>query len=103
MDSGKRDWRSWLDTTSALRVPQITVAFWIIKGLSTAMGEAASDYLVHVMAPALAVALGFVGFAVALILQFRTARYVAWTYWFAVAMVGIFGTMAADVLHVGLG
>jgi uncharacterized membrane-anchored protein len=103
MDSGKRDWRSWLDTTSALRVPQITVAFWIIKGLSTAMGEAASDYLVHVMAPALAVALGFVGFAVALILQFRMARYVAWTYWFAVAMVGIFGTMAADVLHVGLG
>ena len=30
-------------------------------------------------------------------------RYVAWTYWFAVVMVGIFGTMAADVLHVGLG
>jgi uncharacterized membrane-anchored protein len=31
------------------------------------------------------------------------ARYVAWTYWFAVVMVGIFGTMAADVLHVALG
>ncbi len=31
------------------------------------------------------------------------ARYVAWTYWFAVVMVGTFGTMAADVLHVGLG
>jgi uncharacterized membrane-anchored protein len=30
-------------------------------------------------------------------------RYVAWTYWFAVVMVGIFGTMAADVLHVRLG
>src|SRR5262245_13076544 len=28
-------------------------------------------------------------------------RYVAWAYWFAVVMVGIFGTMAADVLHVG--
>ncbi len=28
-------------------------------------------------------------------------RYVAWTYWFAVVMVGVFGTMAADVLHVG--
>jgi uncharacterized membrane-anchored protein len=103
MRTGERDWRSWLTTTGALRVPQITVAFWIVKGLSTAMGEAASDYLVHAMAPALAVVLGFVGFAVALILQFRMARYLAWTYWFAVAMVGIFGTMAADVLHVGLG
>jgi len=103
VDSAAHDWRSWLTKPGALRVPQITVAFWVIKGLSTAMGEATSDYLVHAMAPALAVVLGFVGFLVALILQFKMARYVAWTYWLAVAMVGIFGTMAADVLHVGLG
>ena len=77
--------------------------FWIIKGLSTAMGESTSDYLVHAVAPELAVVLGFAGFLFALILQFRTARYVAWTYWFAVVMVGIFGTMAADVVHVALG
>jgi uncharacterized membrane-anchored protein len=30
-------------------------------------------------------------------------RYVAWAYWFAVVMVGVFGTMAADVLHVAFG
>ena len=30
-------------------------------------------------------------------------RYIAWTYWLAVVMVGVFGTMAADVLHVGFG
>jgi uncharacterized membrane-anchored protein len=94
---------SWLTTKGALRVPEITVAFWIIKGLSTAMGESASDFLVHAMAPELAVVLGFAGFAGALVLQFRMGRYVAWTYWLAVVMVGIFGTMAADVLHVGLG
>jgi uncharacterized membrane-anchored protein len=97
------DVRSWLTTRGALRVPEITVAFWLVKGLSTAMGESTSDYLVHAMAPALAVVLGFVGFVVSLILQFRMGRYVAWTYWFAVVMVGIFGTMAADVVHVGLG
>lgn len=95
--------RSWLTTAGALRVPEITVAFWAVKGLSTAMGEATSDYLVHAMAPELAVLLGFAAFAVALVLQFRKGRYVAWTYWFAVVMVGTFGTMAADVLHVGLG
>jgi uncharacterized membrane-anchored protein len=41
-----------------------------------------------------------VAFVGALVLQFRAGRYLAWTYWFTVAMVGIFGTMAADVLHV---
>jgi len=86
-----------------LRVPEITVYFWIIKALSTAMGEATSDYLVHVLHPVPAVLLGFVGFVAALALQFSMRRYLAWTYWFAVVMVGVFGTMAADVLHVGFG
>ena len=85
----------------ALRVPEITVYFWVIKGLSTALGESTSDYLVHAMAPELAVVLGFIGFAAALALQFSMRRYRAGSYWLAVVMVGIFGTMAADVLHVG--
>jgi uncharacterized membrane-anchored protein len=67
------------------------------------MGESTSDYLVHAMLPVLAVGLGFIGFVVALALQFSMRRYLAWTYWFAVLMVGVFGTMAADVLHVGFG
>jgi len=83
-------------------VPQIGVAFWAIKALSTAMGESTSDYLVHAMLPQLAVLLGFAAFVLALILQFRQGRYVTWSYWLAVAMVGVFGTMAADVLHVAL-
>jgi uncharacterized membrane-anchored protein len=67
------------------------------------MGEATSDYLVHRMDPVIAVLLGFAGLVVALVLQFSMRRYIAWTYWFAVVMVGVFGTMAADVLHVGFG
>ena len=86
---------------AALRVPQITVYFWVIKALSTALGESTSDYLVHQLHPVPAVLLGFAGFVIALALQFSMRRYVAWTYWFAVVMVGVFGTMAADVLHVG--
>ena len=87
----------------ARRVPEITVYFWVIKALSTAMGESTSDYLVHAMAPELAVLLGFVGFVAALAIQFSRRRYVAWAYWLAVVGVGVFGTMAADVLHVGFG
>ncbi len=65
------------------------------------MGESTSDYLVHAMDPKIAVVLGFIGFVAALALQFRMRRYIAWTYWLAVVGVGVFGTMAADVLHVG--
>ncbi len=86
-----------------LRVPEITVYFWVIKALSTAMGESTSDYSVHAIAPVAAVGLGFIGFVVALCLQLGMRRYVAWAYWLAVVMVGVFGTMAADVLHVGFG
>jgi uncharacterized membrane-anchored protein len=95
--------RSLSVTRGALRVPEITVYFWVIKALSTAMGESTSDFLVHVMPPVLAVCIGFAGFVVALAQQFSVRRYLAWTYWFAVVMVGVFGTMAADVLHVGFG
>ncbi|HEX5113955.1 MAG TPA: hypothetical protein VFW65_02035 [Pseudonocardiaceae bacterium] len=85
------------------RVPEVTAYFWIVKGLSTALGESTSDYLVRVIGPVPAVAAGFVAFVVALAVQFTQRRYRAWSYWFAVVMVGIFGTMAADVLHVGFG
>ena len=81
----------------------MTALFWVTKGLTTGMGESSSDYLVHVLPPPVAVALGGVALAGALTLQFSARRYVPWIYWLAVAMVGVFGTMAADVLHVGLG
>src|ERR1039458_2564469 len=67
------------------------------------MGESTSDFSVHAMDPVLAVVLGLCGFAVALSLQFWVRRYIAWTYWLAVVGVGVFGTMAADVLHVRFG
>jgi uncharacterized membrane-anchored protein len=87
----------------ALRVPQITVYFWVTKALSTALGESTSDYSVHAINPVIAVILGFCGFVIALSLQFWVRRYIAWTYWLAVCGVGVFGTMAADVLHVRFG
>src|SRR5579872_4952251 len=99
----QRERRPDCGAQALLRVPEVTVYFWAIKGLSTAMGESTSDYLVHAMNPVFAVGLGFIGFVLALALQLSRRRYLAWTYWFAVVMVGVFGTMAADVLHVALG
>ena len=85
------------------KVPEITAYFWIAKVLTTGMGEATSDYLVHQFNREIAVVVGFTAFVVAIALQFWVRRYNTWVYWFAVVMVAVFGTMAADVLHVGLG
>ncbi len=85
------------------KVPEVTAVFWIAKVLTTGMGETTSDYLTHRFNPYVAVAFGATGLVAALTLQARARRYVAWVYWLAVAMVSVFGTMAADFLHVQLG
>jgi uncharacterized membrane-anchored protein len=82
------------------KVPQVTLYFWIIKILTTATGEAVSDYLVHRLNPYLAVGIGFVAFVIAMATQLKARRYIPWVYWLAVLMVAVFGTMAADVLHI---
>jgi uncharacterized membrane-anchored protein len=84
------------------KVPAITAHFWAVKILTTAMGEALSDYLVHTIDPYVAVAIGGVGIVVSLALQFFVRRYIAPVYWFAVAMVAVFGTMCADAAHIEL-
>ncbi len=88
---------------AASKVPQITVYFWIIKILTTAMGEALSDFLAFRYGPVVAGTVGTAAIVAALALQFRVRRYIAWVYWFAVAMVAVFGTMAADGMHIELG
>jgi uncharacterized membrane-anchored protein len=89
--------------SAARKVPEVTIFFWIIKLLTTGMGETTSDYLVFHINPYLAVALGGIGLVTSLLLQLLVRRYVAWIYWLAVVMVAIFGTMAADVVHIVLG
>jgi uncharacterized membrane-anchored protein len=90
-------------TPAAAKVPEITLLFWVIKLLTTAMGEATSDFLVFEIDPVIAVILGAIGLAIAMALQLLVRRYVPAIYWLAVAMVAVFGTMGADVVHIGLG
>lgn len=90
--------------SAASKVPQkITVYFWIIKILTTGMGEALADFLAFRYSPVLAGVAGTVVFVIAMVLQFRARGYQAWTYWFAVAMVAVWGTLAADGMHITLG
>jgi uncharacterized membrane-anchored protein len=86
----------------AAKVPDITSSFWVVKLITTATGEAASDYLLNTMSY-VGLGIGAAGFVVSLWVQFRTRRYNTFAYWSAVMMVAVFGTMAADEVHHKLG
>lgn len=91
------------DPATRSRVPNPSVIFWATKAASTALGEAVSDFSIRVLPPVVAVLLGFALFVAALLFQLTRRRYIPEVYWLTVAMVGVFGTMAADVVHVVIG
>lgn len=90
-------------TFASSKVPEITALFWAVKLLTTGAGETSSDFLVTHLDPVVGVGIGLVGFVVAMWLQLRSDRHRPVLYWAAVLMVSVFGTMCADVLHVGVG
>jgi uncharacterized membrane-anchored protein len=87
------------------KVPQITLWFWIIKIMSTTVGETGADYLaVHVgLGPLVTGAVMTALLVAAMILQLRADRYVPWIYWLAVVLVSVVGTQITDALTDGLG
>jgi uncharacterized membrane-anchored protein len=94
--------RGFFPEPVAAKVPEITLLFWVIKILTTAGGEAVSDYLAlgnRLEAGAIEVALFLIG----LVWQFRTRRYTAAAYWFLAYAIAIFGTGVSDTLHLYVG
>jgi uncharacterized membrane-anchored protein len=86
----------------AAKVPEITALFWVVKVLTTAGGEAVSDYLsLGSKVVGGAVELGL--FLVGMVWQFRTRRYVAAAYWFLAFAIAIFGCGVADLMHKTIG
>ena len=87
------------------RVPEITALFWIVKILTTGMGEAFSDYInfgLHISHSLLLVG-GAVLLIGALVIQFSKKRYTPWAYWLVVSVISIYGTILADVIGDVLG
>ena len=87
------------------KVPEVTLSFWIIKIMSTTVGETGADFLAvnagwgqgvtcSVMAALL---------AAALFTQLHTRRYTPWIYWLTVVLVSVVGTQITDLLTDGLG
>ena len=87
------------------KVPLITATFWVIKILSTTVGETFADYLtVDVgLGPAITDLAMVAVLVVALTIQLRTTRYTPWTYWLSVVLVSIVGTQITDFFTDTLG
>jgi len=82
------------------RVPEVTISFWIIKLLAVTMGETAADFLAVNLGFGLTttslIMAGFLAFALAI--QFAQKRYAPWSYWLAVVMISVVGTLVTDNL-----
>jgi len=87
------------------RVPRVTADFWLIKLMAVTMGETAADYLAVNMGLGLTMTSLIMSavLVVALALQFAQKRYVPWTYWLAVVLISVVGTLVTDNLVDNLG
>src|SRR3954466_5448780 len=76
------------------KVPEVTLAFWTIKIMSTTVGETGADYLaVHVgFGTAMTDGVMAVLLVVSLLLQLHSKQYVPWRYWLTVVLVSVVGT-----------
>ena len=86
------------------KVPSITLAFWIIKIMSTTVGETGADYLAKNVGLGIALTDGIMVslLTVILVVQLLKRRYVPWVYWLTVVLVSVVGTQITDALTDGL-
>lgn len=84
------------------KVPEVFALFWVVKLLTTGIGETAADFM-GTRSLVAAGLIGVGGFFAALWWQLRADTYHPVRYWMTVLMVAVFGTMIADGPHVVLG
>ena len=82
------------------RVPTVTLAFWLIKLMAVTMGETAADYLAVNMGLGLTATSLIMSavLALSITLQFAQRRYRPWSYWLAVVLISVVGTLITDNL-----
>ena len=82
------------------KVPEVTLIFWIIKMMSTTVGETAADYLnfkLHFGLGGTTLVVGIL-LAISMLWQLQARRYVPAPYWLAVVLISVFGTLVTDNL-----
>lgn len=87
------------------KVPEVTAFFWIIKMMSTTVGETGAHYLNVNLGLGLVNTSALTGLllAIALFFQVRAKGYAPSFYWIAVLFISLFGTLITDNLGDQLG
>jgi uncharacterized membrane-anchored protein len=82
------------------KVPEVTLSFWIIKVMSTTVGETFADFLAVDIGWGLGITSVVMALllAAALTLQMRKRECEPWIYWLCVVLVSILGTQITDIL-----
>jgi uncharacterized membrane-anchored protein len=82
------------------KVPEVTLAFWVIKIMATTVGETGADYLAVRVGLGTAVTGGIMAalLLTVLVVQLRARAYVPWVYWLTVVLVSVVGTQITDAL-----
>ncbi|MFJ3077100.1 hypothetical protein [Pseudomonas sp. NPDC087029] len=82
------------------KVPEVTLSFWIIKVMSTTVGETFADFLAVDIGWGLGTTSVVMALllAAALTLQMRKRECEPWIYWLCVVLVSILGTQITDIL-----
>jgi uncharacterized membrane-anchored protein len=87
------------------RIADVTILFWIIKILSTTVGETVADYLSQDLELGLVITSYIMtgAFLIAFSFQLRARAYVPSIYWTVVVLISIVGTLISDNLVDNLG
>lgn len=87
------------------KVPEVTLLFWIVKIMSTTVGETVADFFSTTLGLGLnGTTLVMLALLIAaLIVQFRQRRYVPAAYWVTVVLISVFGTLVTDNLTDNVG
>lgn len=92
-------------TDLAVKVPAVTLSFWIIKIFATTLGETGGDTLSMSMDLGYLLSTGIFSliFLFAVIWQIRTPSFQSFNYWFAIIATTTVGTTLADFTDRSLG
>lgn len=99
--------------TWLVKVPAITAIFWVIKVLSTTVGETVADAIntwftsnlgvSDINASLVVTAIMAVLLIAALVWQLSSKRYYPFRYWLVAVLISVVGTLVTDDLHDGFG
>ena len=89
----------------AIKVPEVTAYFWIIKVLSTTVGETFADYLNETLGFGLSKTslVMTIALLALLFVQVRSKKYIPVLYWGTVVLMSITGTLLTDNLTDSIG